>query len=81
MHGRRLWTTEEGTFGVEKLPCARTYHINVLLRVKSLARGAPERAMVMQRCVALLLAGSGECMHILSCIVMKQLLLCAHSCT
>jgi hypothetical protein len=46
----RLWTTEEGRFGVQKVPCARTYHINVLLSVKSLARGADERAMVLQRC-------------------------------
>ena len=46
----RLWTTEEGRFGVQKVPCARTYHINVLLSIKSLAHGADDRAMVLQRC-------------------------------
>lgn len=45
----RLWTTAEGQFGVEKAPCARTYHINVVLSVKSLAHGADDRSMVLQR--------------------------------
>lgn len=45
----KLWSTAEGQFGVEKTACARTYHINVVLRVKSLARGADDRTMVMQR--------------------------------
>jgi hypothetical protein len=34
---------------VQKVPCARTYHINVLLSVKSLAHGADDRSMVLQR--------------------------------
>ncbi len=41
----RLWTTEEGAFGVEKLQCARSYHIGVVVRVKS------DHAMIVQRCV------------------------------
>ena len=48
-HICRLWTVGEGSFGVQKVPCARTYHINVLLSVKSLAHGADDRSMVLQR--------------------------------
>ena len=49
----RLWTVGEGRFGVQKVPCARTYHINVLLSVKSLAHGADDRSMVLQRYASL----------------------------
>ena len=47
----RLWKSADGSFGVDKVPASRVYHINVVLQLKSSDAVSGDHTTVLQKCV------------------------------
>ena len=48
----RLWTSADGSFGVDKVALPRVYHVTLVVQLKGTDVDANDRATILHRCTA-----------------------------